>query len=176
MRKLLIGLLAVVFVFGMSSGVMAEYGYADKSTTFNVGVEIDTYAEFNLEDVNVATSNGIEPGELYYNGDDAAMSGDITANYDFNIFVESEGLTNEEGEELEGVEYLVSNDTMFGDASVEVQHESFQPGGDSGHAFNMDGNRDTNFEFYVNFDSEKSWEEFTAGEYNDVITVTLEQK
>ncbi|MFW5719340.1 MAG: hypothetical protein ACOCW0_03775 [Halanaerobium sp.] len=164
-------------VLGVSSGVMAQYDYEDESTSFNVGVEIDTYAEFDLDDVNVATSNGIEPGEDYYNGDDAAMSGDITANYDFNIFVESEGLKNEEGEELTGVEYLVSNNNEFGDASVEVEHESFQPGGDSGHAFNMDqddNKRDTNFEFYINFDSEKSWEEFTAGEYSDVVTVTLQ--
>ena len=169
MRKLGILVMAMVLVFGMSLGVLA-YDYENESSQFDVNVEIDTYAEFDLNDVNIATANGIEPGD---NGDNAIAQGMITANYDYNIFVESEGLTDDEGNELEGVEYYAAD---YNPEDWVMSLETFDPGGDSGHAFSFYDNRKVGFEFGVNFNEDMSWEEFTAGEYSDTITVTLEAR
>lgn len=148
----------MILVIGMNYGVRAE-------NSVDVSINIDKYAEFDLDSVNIEIPNGVNPKE----DDIERIIGTIKANYDFKIFVDSEGLTSEDNNLNDKVEYAVSNGPH-----PSWNYETFRPGSDSGHAFNFaKSERSTSLWLRIDFKDKYNWEEFTAGDYSDTLTITI---
>ena len=182
MRKIVILVLVINLVIGMSLGVLAQNSNV-ANESFDVSIHISSYAEFELEDVSIATSNGIKPGEgssiatgNELTGDNTKTTWKVEANYDYRVIMESDG---EGMEGLDGVTYHF--------AAVNPQYDmithnaSFKPGGwshtdittQTNREFGKEDPRVMTGEFEVVFDKDSTWRDFTAGDYNDTITVTL---
>ena len=180
MRKLLIGLLAVVFVLGMSSGVMADEYLEDLGkevdSTFEVGINIAPYVvmddlgNINLNNFNNDQDNSVHPGDIP--GQNKSVNTDIVANYDFQVTVSSNGLeaNGTRGNSGNHLDDLINYDVSLGDQDIPVYTAS----GGSTRTVTADSRR-TSFEFGVDFANGEdiSWEDYTAGNYTDTITVTV---
>lgn len=201
MRKLLIGLLAVVFVLGMSSGVMAdEYlepyniDEGEVSSTFDVDIDIAPYVQMgSLDDLeldNLAPTEysnyaeDVEPEDISSPGEfpdpitdenenGLYTSAEIVANFDFVIDVSSSetGLdaNDDRGNENNHLNDLLNYYTRVDGGGWTGVYTAENGPGQTLHP----ESRTTYFEFLVDFADNADWEEYTAGNYTDTITVTV---